>query len=172
MMRQTSFSFLKDYKKEFGGSLLSGKRKTRRPLSTKKPIHLILKSTHKGIFNPGNRSLDKLIRSQCEKFGIRIYDLALNWSHVHLLIRIQDRGDYVKFIRSLTSIIAAKIRSFKTECTKIFTLRPFTRIINWGKDFKNTLSYQILNQLEALGFISRKKAPEKSTDRKKNARKN
>ena len=140
-----------------GGSLLQGRSKTKRPLSTKKPIHLILKSNHKGIFNPGNRSLDYLIRSQCEKFGIRLYDFALNWSHVHLLIRIQDRADYVKFVRSLTSIIALRIRSFNPTYTQIFSLRPFTRIINWGQDFKNTLSYQILNQLEALGFISRKK---------------
>jgi len=37
-MRQLGFSFQNDYKKEFGGSLLQGKRKSARPLSTKKPI--------------------------------------------------------------------------------------------------------------------------------------
>ena len=160
-MRQTSFSFLKDYKKEFGGSLLLGKRKMRRPLSTKKPLHLILKSSHTGVFNPGNRSLEKLIRSQAEKFQIQIYDLALNWSHVHILIRIRDRADYVKFIRALTSIISFKLRKFKPALKEIFTLRPFTRVIEWGRDFKRVLSYQILNQLESLGFIKRDKKSNK-----------
>jgi len=172
-MRQTSFNFIKDYKKQFGGTLLLGKRKMKRPLSTKNPIHLILKSNRKDIFKPGNRSLENLIRSQCERFSIHIYDFALNWSHVHLLIRIRDRQDYIKFIRALTSLIATRVRQFQNEIRngnlgrepcqsdsdlqKIFTLRPFTRIINWGRDFKNALSYQILNQFEALGMISRKK---------------
>ncbi len=156
-MRQTSFQFLKNYKREFGGSLLDGKRKSKRPLSTKHPLHLILKSSHNGLFNPGNQSLEKLIRSQAKKFGIKIYDLALNWSHIHFLIKLQDRRDYVKFVRSLTSILAIKIRKMKPHLKAIFDLRPYTRIISWGRDFKEVLNYQVLNQLEALGLIDRKK---------------
>ncbi len=156
-MKQTAFSFLKDYKKEFGGSLLEGKRKVKRPLSTKHPIHLILKSSLRGVFSPGNKSLDNLIRSQCEKFGIKIFNLAFNWSHVHLLIQIENRQDYVRFIRSLTSLLSQKIRSAKPDIEDVFTLRPFTRIISWGRDFKRALEYQVLNQLEALGFIKREK---------------
>ena len=156
-MRQTSFGFLKDYKKEFGGSLLLGRRKSKRPLSTKHPLHLILKANQKGLFNPGNRLLENLIRSQCAKFNIQVFDFALNWSHIHLLIRIRDRQDYIKFIRSLTSILASKIRQSKPDLTEIFTLRPFTRIITWGRDFRNALSYQVLNQLESLNLITRKK---------------
>ena len=147
-MRQTSFSFLKDYRKEFGGSLLLGKRKSKRPLSTQHPIHLILKSCEKNLFNPGNRSLEKLIRNEASKFQIKIYDLALNWSHIHILIRLKNKTDYVKFIRSLTAILSIRIRKAKAHLKTIFNLRPFTRIISWGRDFKLALSYQTLNQLE------------------------
>jgi len=70
-MKQMSFGFLRDYKKEFGGSLLAGKRKTQRPLSIKAPIHLILKADQKGIFNPSNRSLDKLIRKTAGQFHVQ-----------------------------------------------------------------------------------------------------
>ncbi len=160
-MRQTSFSFLKDYKKEFGGSLLPGKRKSKRPLSTKNPLHLILKSSHRSFFNPGNLSLENLIRSQARKFGIRVYDLALNWSHIHLMIRIKSRDDYNKFIRSLTAILAMRIRLAKPQLKVIFDLRPFTRILSWGRDFKRGLDYQILNQLESLGFLIRPKRRKK-----------
>ena len=164
-MRQAAFSFLKDYKKEFGGSLLQGKRKSKRPLSTKHPLHLVLKSCLKGVFNPGNKSLKELIRSQCHQFGIKIYDLALNWSHIHLVIKIQDRKDYLKLIRSLTSILAGRIRRAKKDLINedIFTLRPFTRILTWGRDFKNALEYQVLNQLEAWGLIKREKKFKKVT---------
>jgi REP element-mobilizing transposase RayT len=156
-MRQTSFSFMKDYKKEFGGSLLVGKRKERRPLSTKNPIHLILKSCEKGVFAPTNRSLQELIQKTAKKFGIQVYDFAVNWSHIHLVIRIRERRQYVGFVRALNSILASRIKRAKQQLTKVFTLRPFTRILNWGRDFKNVLNYQILNQMEARGFVKRKK---------------
>ena len=44
-MKQINFGFITQARFSFGGSLLEGKRKTARPLSTKKPIHLILKSS-------------------------------------------------------------------------------------------------------------------------------
>jgi REP element-mobilizing transposase RayT len=158
-MKQISFGFYKNYTNSFGGSLLVGKRKSKRPLSTKNPIHLILKSNHKGVFAPGNISLEKLIFSQIKKFNIRIYQHAINWSHIHLVIKLHNQQDYKKFIRSITSIMAQKIRAKlqKTDKAyeKVFELRPFTRVLKWGRDFKITMSYQILNQLESLGMIKR-----------------
>jgi REP element-mobilizing transposase RayT len=162
-MKQLFFNFINDYKKEFGGCLLEGKRKSQRPLSTKHPIHLVLQSDHKGLFSPTNLSLHELIRKQAKKFGIKIYDLALNWNHIHCVIKINSRDDYKRFIRSLTSILTAKIKAARKDIEEVFTLRSFTRIISWGRDFKNVLNYQVLNQLEAMGFISRKKIPQSSS---------
>lgn len=76
-MKQVSMSFLKNYKKDFGGSLLAGKRKGRGPISTRSPMHLVLKSNLKGVFSPSNRSLEKRTRQMAQKFHVRIYDLAL-----------------------------------------------------------------------------------------------
>ena len=98
-MRQINFEFLKDFKKEFGGSLLTGKRKSARPISTKHPLHLVLKSSGKSHFNPTNKQLEKLIRTQAKKYSITIYDYALNWSHIHVLLRVPSRKDYLAFIR-------------------------------------------------------------------------
>ncbi len=166
-MRQFAFGFLADYKKEFGGALLEGKRKTKRPLSTKHPLHLVLKSSCSGVFAPGNISLEKLIRSQAKKFGLKIYDLALNWSHIHFILKIESRKDYNKFVRSLTAILAKRIRKFKPHLEVIFELRPFTRIMSWGRDFKRGLDYLILNQIEALGFIVREKVKKRGKPRPK-----
>lgn len=148
----------------FGGSLQIGRRKIARPLSTKSAIHLVLKADSKSIFNPGNRSLEKLIQQQAKKFQIKVYQMAINWSHIHAVIKIKSRSDYVKFIRALTSLLAMKAYKYwrrQNDSTlipeKVFTLRPFTRLIKWGRDFKRVMEYQILNQLEACGLISRKK---------------
>jgi REP element-mobilizing transposase RayT len=171
-MKQINFGFIKSYKNSFGGSQMLGKRKTKRPLSTKKPIHLILKSTQTGVFSPGNKSLEQLITLQAAKFNVQIYEYALNWSHIHLVIRLKQQNDYTKFIRALTSILAQRIYANQRRLrkniltlkgtgrnalriSKVFTLRPFTRILEWGRDFKVTLSYQIFNQREARGLLGR-----------------
>jgi REP element-mobilizing transposase RayT len=172
-MRQLGFSFLKDYKKEFGGELLLGKRKSKRPLSTKHPMHLVLRSDLRSVFRPTNISLHNLIQKLAKEYQIKIYDYALNWSHIHLVIRMKQKGDYVKFIRALTSILAQRIRKTHSHIDKVFTLRPFTRILTWGKDFRTALQYQVLNKLESHGLIKRsgikKRAKSKAPDCKPKA---
>ncbi len=154
-MRQTSFAFVKNYKKEFGGSLLENKRKSKRPLSIKQPLHLILKSSHREVFNPSNARLTKLIKEQAQRFHIKVFDFAVNWNHIHLLIQIKSRESYVQFIRALTSILATRIRSARPFLNQIFTLRPYTKIITWGCQFRNAMKYQVINKLEAFNLLRR-----------------
>ncbi len=157
-MRQTKFEFSKDYKKSFGGKDLIGKRKSQRPLSTKLPLHLILKANQKKVFVPGNRRLQRLIQRLARKFYVRVYDVAINWSHIHFLIQIRERQDYVRFIRALTSKLAMAVQKVSPKSkTKLFTLRPFTRIISWGRDYKNAVDYLAKNCMESFGWIRREK---------------
>jgi len=162
-MRQLNFEFIRDYKRSFGGEDLIGRRKSQRPLSTKCPTHLVLKSNLPSVFNPGDGSLNRLIRRTANKFDIQIYDLAINWSHIHFLIQVFDRKDYVRFIRALTSYLAMCVKKRNPdETTKLFTLRPFTRIVSWGRDYKNTIFYVFKNILEAGGWLKRDKTKKKS----------
>jgi REP element-mobilizing transposase RayT len=157
-MKQTTMGFFGKSRKEHGGSLFKGKRKEARPLSTKHPIHLTLKSTGNSFFYPSNRALDKLIRNCADKYNIKIYDLALNWSHIHAMILIPTREAYKAFIKTLTSLIVELISKQRgRKLTQIFDLLPYTRILSWGREFKKVLEYIIQNQMEALGLISRKK---------------
>jgi REP element-mobilizing transposase RayT len=150
-MRQTTFSFIKtNYKKEFGGSASQGRRKGQRPLATKVPIHLVLKSeTHK-IFNPRLKMLEQLLVVESKKHGIKIYDFAINWSHIHLVIKIPSRAAYKSWIRSLTSQLVQKLSAqLKQNLAGLFSLRPYTKILSWGRQFQNALKYQIYNYFEA-----------------------
>ena len=162
-MRQTGFGFIKDYKKEFGGSLLAGKRKTARPLSVKNPIHLILKSTGSSCFALGNRKIESLIKSHAEKYGIKLYEISLNWSHIHLLIKLPSREAYLAFIRTITSLLVSLLSKLKGKSLKgLFDLRPFTKILSWGKQFKTVIKYHELNDLEGRGLFVRKKKAKSS----------
>lgn len=129
----------------------------------KAPLHLVLKSARSNCFNPGNVIPLKLIRSTADRFQIKIYELALNWTHIHFLIKFKSRKDYVRFIRALTSLIAQKFGA------GVFSLLPYTRIVSWGRDFKNAIAYVLLNQQEALGLVVRSKNKRKKEDPEQSA---
>ena len=76
---------------------------------------------------------------------------------MHLLVKIDTRDSYKKFIHSVTSALAVYLRKLKPNLESVFSLRPYTRIVSWGKDFKNALEYLILNKLEAMGLIQSKR---------------
>ena len=159
-MRQIKFDFMNDFKNYFGGSLLTGVRKNTRVLSTKKPIHAILKSSGSKFFNPGNISLEALIYSHAFKYKIKIHRVSLNWSHIHMIFMIPSREAYNAFIRTLTAAVVRAISKYVGESLKgLFDLRPYTRILEWGRDYKNVMNYHDLNDLEARGYIKRPKKP-------------
>ncbi|MGZ3745260.1 MAG: transposase [Pseudobdellovibrionaceae bacterium] len=139
---------------------LKGKRKNARPLSSTKPLHLVLKSSGSSFFNPGNRKLEDIFREHAKKHSIKIFALSLNWSHVHLLLKLPSRNSYLAFIRTVTAAVVLFISKLRGENKKgLFDLRPFTRILNWGRDFKNALAYIEKNSLEAWGLSAKKKRP-------------
>ena len=148
--------------KTFGGEILVGKRKTARPLSDKKPIHLVLRSNSVKVFTPTNKSLKRLIYGLAEKYSIKIYELALNHNHIHFVIKLRDKQLYKFFISELTSKMALAIRKKLPHLKTILSLRPWTRILEWGKDFGTAINYVILNIEESMGWIVRGKAIKKS----------
>ncbi len=170
MKSQLSFKGFNSPKAYFGGSLLVGKRKSLRPMSSKHALHLILKSSRaKGTqsFLKHQKQIQFQLDKQAKKFGVRIYRYSNVGNHLHLLIKIHSRREYKKFIRAVSSLIQGivtktlganqKVRREKTQDQKLkeifWDFRPFSRVVSWGRDFKNTAHYVIKNTLEALGLI-------------------
>lgn len=170
----------------FGGRLLHGKRRKIRPLSSKEPIHIVMRSSWaKGansFLSARNKNeIQKLINVISQKYFIRVYQVAIAGNHLHLILKISHRGNYKTFVRVLAGSIASHImkkQSFKlfknsvlnqergdphpgaTELQGIsqqfWQFRPWTRVLHWGKDFKKCCGYLRQNVLEALGFIKYK----------------
>lgn len=179
----------------FGGALLEGRRKHSRPLSSKNSLHFVLRSRwatgNDSFLVPRNRKvIDNIITHFAKKFGVKIYERALNSNHIHLLLRITNRPLYRAFIKAVSGKIASQVmgqQSFKLFCksrqlgsfelhakkskagdgvqtteensTEIgkksqgfWEFRPFSRIVNWGSDFKTCVQYLKQNVLEAMGF--------------------
>ncbi|MEQ1665454.1 MAG: transposase [Bdellovibrionales bacterium] len=133
----------------FGGELIQGKRKLRRPLDIKKPIHLVLRAdiSKSGSLLRRQNQINKMIYKYAIKFGVKVYKKAIVSNHIHFVLKFSHRFNYTSFVRALSGVLA---KSFGVK----WKFRPFTRVITWGRDFKNTLKYVLRNELEALGVIT------------------
>ncbi len=163
MAKQLSFigSGFKKPSARFGGSLLNGNNaKTKRPLDSKLPIHLVLRASQGGMRLPkAFGRIEQIITHAARKHGVRIYEKVNVGNHIHLVIRITGRKLWSAFIREVTGGIAQLMRALKifTKTSKYWLYRPFTRLLSdWRKSFKLLKEYIYLNRLEADGFISRR----------------
>lgn len=135
----------------FGGALLKNSHaKTKRPLDSKLPVHLVLRATESKLRLPKNfQIVGEVVNRVCKKHGVRIYRFANVGNHLHLLIKIRSRPSWAAFIRELTGRIAQKTHTKWTQ-------RPFTRVVSgWRKAFKAAKDYVTFNVWEAEGFIER-----------------
>ena len=94
-----------------GGAKLKGHRKLERPLSTKRWIHLVLKSEKaKGsmsFLNARNQIfIQKLQSEKAKKFGIKVARFVNVGNHLHFKIKISSRENFQKFLKSMTTQIA------------------------------------------------------------------
>ena len=140
---------------EFGGSLSKNKRKSKRPLNVKRPIHIVFRSTkaiHKfSLFHPNNKAnINALVYDLSLKYKIRIYNFVNSGNHLHLLIHSKDKLNLQNYFRELASKIALFIYSGKG---KFWTSIVYTKLLSWGKQFKNVDHYLIQNELEVLKAI-------------------
>jgi REP element-mobilizing transposase RayT len=153
----------------FGGRYLQNYNpKSKRPMDSKKALHLVLKSSQA----VGEKSLNShkfktkiwdIICNHAEKRGIKIYEYANGGDHLHLLLRAKHRDEYSGFIRTISGLIARLVggaQRGKPLRKKFWDARPFSRIVSFAKrEFNSVKTYLLRNTLEAIGwmpYISRK----------------
>jgi REP element-mobilizing transposase RayT len=158
----TQLSMLKDkVLKHFGGNLLKGNAKSARPLSTKEAVHLVLKSTQaigtKSMLHTYNvNKINNIIRTHAKLCRIRIYHFVNVGNHLHLVIKLDDRKEFSRFIRIITGLIARHVLKAQRgpavddstaahKKTQFWVARPFTRLIAWGRDYDYIKKYMKKN---------------------------
>jgi REP element-mobilizing transposase RayT len=188
MKTAKQLSLFKAELKHFGGSLLHGHRRKSRPLNRKDAIHLVIRSSWAGaipqtsLTHRSNKgAIHKILNQYAKKYSVRIYQIAIVSNHIHLVLRIPNVGAYRNFIRVITGAIAEHVmrrQSFKIfkqwvlktgdplsksesqgKGQQFWQFRPFTRILNWGRDYRACVRYLEQNRLEAMGFISYQPRP-------------
>ncbi len=158
-MKSTQTNFLKNLnvsnKKSHGG-LTEGKRKTARPISTKKWSHLVLKSKKaKGplsLSHPKNITQVKyILRKQASKHGVEITDYVNMGNHLHLKVKPHSRVGFQKFLKSTTAMIARKVTGARKgfEFGKFWDGLAFTRVIQSSYELFQLKGYFEANRLES-----------------------
>lgn len=145
-----------------GGSLRAGKRKLMRPIVTKSPMHVVLRSTRaKGhwsmLYAQNKMKIESILRKLERKYHIKIFARSNMGNHIHLLIQGRSRDHIQNFLRVFSALVARAITGAKKgkPVGKFWDSLVFTRIVRWGKDFQNTLKYTIANTWEGLGILKR-----------------
>lgn len=142
---------------EHGGkNSLQRKRKLRRPLDSKKPAHLILKSSKArdpiSMLRPRNRNwIATLIRAKAIAFNIQLQGYANVGNHLHLKIKFACREDFQRFLRSITSLIARHVTGARKgkKFGKFWDWLAYTKIVAVWKYEKWLNHYIVANNIEA-----------------------
>jgi len=150
-------AFWKPPKKVHGGANSVEREKIARPIETKKPMHLILRSSRaKGSwsFLRRHREIEAILQGTAKRFHIRIYRFANVGNHIHLLVQAKARKDFQNFLRVLAQAIVFLVTGARkgNPIGKFWDALAFSRIVEWGRDWKGMLTYLEKNLLEGEGL--------------------
>jgi len=146
---------------EHGGALSLGRRKGRRPVVTKRPMHVTLRSTLAvgkwSLLMPRNsRYLKVLVPQLSKRWGVKVYEWSNNGNHLHFLSLSKTRKGFQNFLRVLAGKIAQQVtgaQNGKPLGRRFWDLLAYSRVVEWGKAFLVAKRYVIQNQLEAVGVV-------------------
>jgi len=138
---------------EHGGVVGVGRRKLERPVSTRRPMHLVLSSDRaKGAWSlrRHDRAVRETLRTVARRFGIRVYDFANVGSHLHLLVRARRRAQFQGFLRSFAGIVARRVTGARRghPAGAFFNGLAWSRIVSWGRDYFGVRHYIFRNVIE------------------------
>lgn len=145
---------------QHGGATGKGHRKLERPLSTRKWIHLVLKSDKArgklSFLTPTNKILiQRILKEKAKKFGVSLADQANVGNHLHLKVRITSRESFQKFLKSITTLIARKITGARKgkPFGRFWQGLAFTRVLTSRTEELNLMGYIMANRIEAATSV-------------------
>jgi len=157
-------AYLSRYRRDpnsFGGDLLNGNPKFRRPFAHHKALHVTMRAEvargRLSMIEPRvYKPILAIVQRQALKFGVSVYHFANSGNHLHLLVRPpRKRAQFANFLRAISGLIARLVLRAERGAAKgikFWNRRPFSRVVNWGKAFRDCYRYVGRNILETMGF--------------------
>ena len=113
------------------------------------------------MLHPRVRShVDRAVGKIAERHGTRVYRYANVGNHLHLLVRTRTRRAFQRFLRDLSGSVAMIVtgarKSNPLAQGRFWDELAYTRIVSWGREYRNLELYFIKNLFEAAGLLTRK----------------
>jgi hypothetical protein len=141
---------------EHGGNLRQGRRKVERPVSTRRPMHVVLSSKRAmghWSLRKHHRAVREALRACAGHTGVKVYDFANVGSHLHLLVRARKREAFQAFLRAFAGMVAQSVTGARRgrPCGggPFWTTLAWSRVVAWGRDYWGMRHYVFRNQIEA-----------------------
>src|SRR4051812_22546315 len=88
-----------------GGEISKGKRKTIRPVSTKRAMHVTMRASQArgklSFRQPRNLAFIKnLLPCLARKWGLKLYEISINGNHLHFVSKAETRKGFQNFMRT------------------------------------------------------------------------
>jgi hypothetical protein len=157
-MRQISFLKQLGYEANSshgGAESLKRNRKVRRPLDSKLPVHLILKSSKARGSLSFVRKRNKhwiwlLVHKKADKFGVKLQGFANVGNHLHIKIKFQRREQFQNFLRSISSLIARHVTGARKGKLfgKFWDYLAYTKVVKVWSQEKRLDKYIVANAIE------------------------
>ncbi len=146
----------------FGGALLKGNARIARPLSTKKPVHMVMKSKlAKGerAFTKTKiaKQIDEVVKKLATENNIKLQRFANGGDHLHFVMNISSRKSFNIFLRAVSGLIARITLGAERGSPvdkQFWDHKPYTKILESSEDIKAVSSIMNQRKPEATGFIN------------------
>jgi REP element-mobilizing transposase RayT len=136
-------------------------------------MHLVMRSTlatgeRSFLRAKRARKIEELVHRLGKEKGVKVYRFANSGNHLHFIVLPSSREAFKSYIRAITGIIARislGVERGSAQGKRFWDAKPYTKIIEWEREYKTVCNYLLRNTLEALGFIpyqTRKKRPSPS----------
>ncbi len=150
---------------EHGGAVRRGRRKLERPVSVRRPMHVVLTSQRaRGSWSlrRHERAVRDALRAMARRFGIRVYDFANVGTHLHLLVRSRRRESFQAFLRSFAGIVARQVTGARRgrPSGRFFCGIAWSRVVGWGRDYLGVRHYVFRNEIEGAHGVHVRRAIE------------
>jgi len=138
---------------EHGGAVRRRRRKLERPVSVRRPMHVVLTSHRaRGPWSLRRHevAVRDALRAMARRFGVRVYDFANVGTHLHLLVRARRRESFQAFLRSFAGLVARRVTGARRgrPSGRFFHGLAWSRVIAWGRDYFGVRHYVFRNEIE------------------------
>lgn len=160
-MKQTKKqnSFWKAPPKEHGGARAKGRGKVVRPIATKRAMHVIVRSSRAtgdwSFLRQAHRGrIETLLEATARRFHVKIHRSVNVGNHLHLIVQAKRREHFQNFLRVFTQGVVFLVTGARKgrPVGKFWDALAYSRVVEWGRDWRNLLRYFEKNTFEAAGI--------------------